>query len=302
MFPLTSLNRAKSSLGTANTDKDGALLGFIPTASNLIAKELKRLDALEKKSRVELFSPTTGQRVFRTQAYPILSVTSIYVDSTGLFDGGETLIPATSYILSPDRRTIIFSASAVLAANAPFPSPDGIYPASLKVTYIGGLAPHAVRSTWSTSTDVGGTMAAGNFIRGGTSQALGIILDRQALEITYEVLYGAFEAETIKEYGRNNPALQGGGPSAETSVSAALVAPVSEDGIEQLSLAESCTDLVTATEEQIRFMLATRDTFALKETGNEGSVRLTGPESQGLGAIPKNVSDLLKPYRNKVLV
>lgn len=301
MFLLTSLNRVKTSLGISTTDQDGVLLGIIPTASNRIAKSLKRLDAIEKKSRAEHFSPFTGQRVFRPKAYPIASVTSIYVDSTGLFAGGETLIPATSYFISEDARTIIFTPEAVLAANAPFPSPGGVYPKSLRITYIGGLAPDPVLSTWVTTVEAGGTMEVGQFIQGARSKAVGIITARAALSISYECLFGAFQAETITAFGKFENKLQGGGLSDPKEITATLVSVTSVDGIPQLSLAEAYTDLVSCAEDLIRYTNRNRDTLDLKITGNDGSTKFTGPELAGLRSIPKPIADALDTYQNKVL-
>lgn len=297
MFPLTSLNRVKSSLGVTSTDQDAILLGNIPTASNRIAKLLRRVDAIEKKSRTEYFSPFTGQRTFRPPAYPIISVTSIYTDSTGRFEGNETLVPATSYFISADRRTIIFPIDPAFT-GAPFP---GIYPKSLRVIYIGGLAPHAVNSTWDKTGDADVDMEVGNFIKGDESQALGRILGVDADSISYECLYGVFEAETVTEYAANANALQGGGPSAKTDATCTLTAPAIVGGIEQLSLAETCTDLVQACEMLVRYLKDGRDGFELKETSIEGAKKFTGYDTIGRQPRPLEITDLIETYRNKVL-
>lgn len=302
MFLLTSLNRVKNSLGITNTDQDGILLGLIPTASNRIAKSLKRHDAIEKKSRVEYFSPFAGQRTLRTQAYPIQSVTSIYVDSSGLFTGGETLVPSTSYIIAPDGRTIIFAVEAALVANATFPSPGGVYPKSIRVTYIGGLAPSPVSSSWVKSADVAGTLAVGNFIQGQESQFIGLITARAALTISYENLRGIpVPGETIKEYRRANNAAQAGGLGAETGVTATLTSVSAVGGIDQQALAESHPDLVQAAEMQVEYLRANRGNFDKSTVSNDGATRFSRADFKNKYSFMPEIDDILDTYRNKVL-
>ena len=300
MFLLTSLDRVKASLGITSSDQDGILLGFITAASGRIAKLLRRVDSIETKARTEYFSPFTAQRVFRPPAYPIVSVTDIYIDSTGHYTGGETLIPAASYFISADARTIVFALNAALVQNATFPAPGGVYPKSLRIRYTAGMAPHAVRSSWVTTTDSGGTMTVGKFIQGQDSAAVGRIVARGATSITYECLRGVFQTETIAEYSNFNAALQGGGVSAETQVTASLVSVTSSAGISQLSLSESAGDLVQACEMQIRYLRDGRDGFENKEEGNDGKKRFTGYETIGRQPRPLEITDLLETHRNKV--
>lgn len=294
---LTSLARLKAYLGINHEKEDGVLLRLISTASSQIQKWLRRQDGIELKSRTQYFSPSAGQASITVDFYPIASITSIYLDSTGLWTGNQTLVPSTDYLISEDGRTIVFI-NGLLYQNTPRPlSNFQVYPKSVRIIYTAGLATSPCNSAWTTSADSGGTMAEDNYIQGETSRALGKIIDRQAGTIEYECLYGVFEAgESIAEY--DSIISEGGGecqPDGPTGVTATLTAATS------VSLAESNTDLVTACEMHVRYYRSNRDNFENVNVIQDGVTRSSRSElGKDYFSLPE-IRDILDTYKNKVI-
>lgn len=294
---LTSLARVKVALGIANDTEDGTLLRLIATASNRIAKWLKRENALQLTSRTEYHSPSAGQATLQLAAYPISSVTSVYTDSAGAWDGSQVLVASTDYIISEDGRRLIFINGIPFSNPARPNSQFTTFPKSVRVIYSGGLAAHGTDSTWVKSTDSGGTLTVGNYIQGETSQALGVIKARGATSITYECLYGVFEAgETITEYESID--ITSGGycePKAATGVSATLTSASS------VSLSESYPDLTTAAEMHVSFYRRNKDNFETISVVQDGMTRSSRSElAKDYFSLPE-IRDLLDTYRNKVI-
>jgi hypothetical protein len=292
---LTSLNRVKNALGKTSAHEDGVFLRLIATASTQIGQHLRRLNSLQLTSRTEYFDPHLGQRVFRPKAYPIASVTSIHCDNSGKYSGSETLVPSTDYIVSGDSRAIHFTADGAYNDSLLIPPWASVAPKSVRIIYTGGLAADAVSSTWSKSAS---TFTAGRFIQGATSMAVGRIASTSSLSITYESIYGVFEAgETITEYATLNNALQSGGVegAAPTPVTATLGAASS------LSLAETYPDLVQACEMHVRYLYRNQDNFENIIVSKDGENRASRADLKNVyGFLPEIVA-LLDTYQNKRL-
>jgi len=292
---LTSLNRVKNALGKTSTDEDGVFLRLIATASTQIAQYLRRLNSLALTSRTEFFDPYLGQRVFRTKAYPISTVTSVYTDTTGKYAGSETLIPSTDYILSGDLRTLHFSTDAEFNDALLVPPWTTVAPKSVRIVYTGGLAADPVISSWTKSAS---TFTVGNFIQGSTSRAVGKVTATASGTLSYESIYGVFEAtETITEYSTLNNALQGGGVEGvgETSVTATLTAASS------VSLAETYPDLAEACEMQVRYLYQNRNDLQNSAVSRDGESRASRADLLSDFRFLPEIRAVLDTYVNRIL-
>ncbi len=281
MFQLTSVARAKASLGVSDSKEDGLMAQLVASASLRVASWLRRADSLELKERVAIVSPFLDQRKFYLPAYPITSVASVKYDSTGLFTGSETTV--TGFFVVEGR-------AVVLPIGIPFVAPN-----SVKITYTGGLAASATVSVWAKSADAGGTLTVGKYIQGATSGAIGRITAVSSGSVSYENLAGVFVAEGITEYATYDAKLQGAGLSTTTGVTSTLTSATS------VCLAEIAPDLVAAVEAQIRYKRSSRFNSEKTTTGNENDTNLS-PTSLAVDvfSIPQ-VRDDLKPYKNTLV-
>jgi hypothetical protein len=293
---LTSLRRVKYALGVSSTAQDHILSGLIATTSKQIAKELRRLDqagddAFELKSRVEYPNFCQGQRRFYLSAYPITSITSVYVDSTGRYTGDESLIASDQYIIDADGRSITFTGLSL------YPTDTDIRPASkgIRVTYTGGLAADPAISAWTKGADSGGSLTVGNYAHGVDSLSVGRITAAAAGTLSLECLSGRFlPGETIREYSTWTFSTQDAGPGAPTEVSAVLTACTSE------SLAEAEPGLVMACEMHVRFMRDNRESLQNVTVTNDGATKTSRQDLKTRYGFASEIMDMLEIYRNKL--
>lgn len=288
---LTSLNRVKNALGITNTDSDGNLSRLIASSSKQIEYYLKRENAIQSTTYTEYFNPFRGQTVFRLKAYPVTSITSVYIDSTGLYTGSQTLVPSTGYIVGVDGKTLHLTGGYSNSNAYPF---NGVYPKSLRVIYIGGLASDPVISSWTKSSDSGGTLAVNNYIKGESSGAVSKITARGDGTISYESIYGLHTAETITEYDSLDNSLSGGlGLSNPTGVTATLTAATS------LSLAESYPDLTFACELYVRYLNKNIDQFGNITVSRDGETRSSRADNASNSSLTPEVRELCNAYINR---
>lgn len=295
---LTSLARVKNALGINTTNEDGTLSRLILSASNQITRWLKRADAIQLTSRTEYFSPTAGQMVVYPAAYPITSITSVYTDTTGAFTGDQTLIASTDYFIGEDGRSIVFKPGIIYSNGQGTVSRFAVFPHSLRIIYTGGLAASAVNSSWTKSADAGGTLAVGNYIQGETTKSVGVITARASGTISYDCIFGAFEAgETITEYGTLINS-KGGNTDlkAATNVTATLTAATSQ------SLAETYPDLVEACEMHVRYMRSNRDSFDNINVMQDGVSKISRSDMQRDYFSMPEVRALLDHHKNKLVM
>lgn len=289
----TSLNRVKNSLGVTSSDNDGAFIRLISTASNRISFYLRRENGIRLATYTEYFNPSLGQKIFRLNAYPITSITSIYTDSTGKYSGNQSLIPSTDYIIGSDNKTVIFNSYPI---DGVFPF-NGVYQKSLKITYIGGLASDGVLSQWTKSEDTGGTLSVGNYIKGNTSGAVGILRSVASGTVSYESIYGEFQAETITEYTTLDNSLSGSlGANNATGVTSTLTAATS------LSLAEVAPDLVQGCEMYIHYLWRNKDTFGNITISRDGENRSSRSDMATNTELTPEVREIVDTYRNRYII
>jgi hypothetical protein len=165
---------------------DRLLSLWLVTASSQIEKYLDR--EIEIKSRVEFFDIIPGKKRFYISSFPILSL-AVSEDMSGVWDGSN-------------ESTIDDCFSSGASVNLPF-SFDYSGIKALRITYTGGLAYHAVNSEFILSTSQTGTWAAGGYVYGSSSGAIGITVGYTSATkvLVVESYYGVFCAgEAISQY------------------------------------------------------------------------------------------------------
>jgi hypothetical protein len=292
---LTSLNRVKNALGITTTDSDGNLSRLIASSSKRIEYFLKRENAIQLTTYTEYFNPYKGQSIFRLKAYPVSSIASVYTDSTGLYTGSQALVPSTDYVVGVDGKTLQFTTGSWVNNPFLYPFNGGVYPKSLRVIYIGGLAADPVVSSWTKSADTGGTLAVGNYVLGAISGAVSKITAQAAGTISYESIYGLPVAtETITEYDSLDNSLSGGlGVSNPTGVTATLTASTS------LSLCESYPDLSMACELYVRYLFKNIDQFGNITVSRDGETRSSRSDNTSNSSLTPEVRELCEAYVNR---
>jgi len=214
--------------GTARTASMGLkreLVNWISTVSRSIERYLNR--ELLIAVYTEFFNPEFNQIEFWVAASPIVSLTSVYFDASGEWDGSESELTGAYAGLNNESVVVPVSIPAL--------------PKSIRAVYNGGLSSHGTRSTIAITTS-SGTFAAGNFIVGQSSEAMGLIISATPTLLVYESLFGAFTVgETFKQYTDEEAATS----STATGVLVSFTIQ---------SCAELFPDLVRACEAQVRFM------------------------------------------------
>jgi len=272
VLKLTSYERMRRYLsavgGQALTDsysQKQMITNWILAASKQIEKHLKR--NLKYQSYTEYFDALTEKDVqFFVKAPPITTLTSVYNDIEGQYDGGESEID--DCIINKDSTGFII----------PIKPPSKGYKA-IRGIYTGGLAYYGVQSLFTCS--ITGTWNVGNFAYGETSEAVGIVKAVSATTLRIEILYGIFEdGETITEYTDENLTTAGDATAEITAIT-------------YQSLVEQYPDIVRAAEIQVRYYWKHKDDFELTSTSKDATnVR----SSDRKGDVTEEAKSLLKPY------
>lgn len=219
------------------------LLIWIPAVSAMVEGYLNR--TVQTAAQTEYFDIGYGQVEYWVKAAPITTLTSVYVDPTGEYDGGESEV--TDCIIATDSRSVILPSTF-----------DGTYRKGLRIIYTGGLAAHGTRSTFAISTSAG-TWHADKYMVGSTSGAVGIVVTASATAPVVEVLYGVFVAgETLTEYDTETS--QGSSDAVATLTSKTATA-----------LCEAYPEVTLATEMQIRFMAKHKNDFENSSSQRDGT-------------------------------
>lgn len=274
---LSSYDRMRRYIGTdiqAKTDSRGlrqTLTNWITAVSNQVENYLNR--SLESTSYTEYFDTLKSHWIqYYVKAHPITTLTDVYIDGDGKFDGGESEIE--------DCITGINSRCVVL----PY-SPPVLGYKTLRIRYTGGLATHGTQSVLTCS--ITGSWTVEYFALGGTSGAVGIVKATTATTITIEVLYGIFNStETITEYSDEDITTATGNSAVVSSIQQALV--------------ELYPDIVRAAEAQVRYYWKHKDDFELSGTNKDGTnIRntLRRATSTRIQPLTDEVISLLQPYK-----
>lgn len=249
---LTSLRRmlayvvGKSSTAmTSNESNNRFILFWIKAVSNQIEKYLNRY--IEINTRNEYFDIKSDQREFFPKAIPVNSVSTVYYDVTGLWDGSETEL--TDTFIGVDDNTVCI----------PYSIGNNLKKA-LKITYSGGLAYHAVNSQYVLS-NIAGTITVGDVARGDSTGSVGYVAAWASPTITIENYYGHFdESETIKFHISTDEG--GTGSTLGTSTLSSVISR---------SLLESYPEIVLACEAQTRYYWKHANDFESSGTTKDGS-------------------------------
>lgn len=279
MILLTSYNRMlrylSANVDNALTDSKAQkqmIVNWISTASMQIEKHLKR--NLLINDYTEYFDTKSENDIqFYVRSFPVITLTSVYEDNSGLWDGSESEI--TDCFMNKDNNAIVL------------PSPPAIFGfKTIRIIYNGGMAYYGVISVFTISESVG-TWTIGSFVVGSISDAVGIVKSISGTSLTVEILYGIFEAlETLTEYS-DELLTSIGDASAILSV------------ILKKSLVEQYPDIVRAAEIQTRYYWKHKDDFELSSTQKDATNQRysTGNKS----SLVEEAKNLLLPYINNTL-
>jgi hypothetical protein len=292
---LTSVRRVKLAYGFANAARDAELARLISAGSRRIATWLKRgtpegQSALGRAERTQDFTPTPGRSKFYPAAYPIASIASVEYDPSGLYTGDEVALAATDYLIGEDLRTVRLAVPPSLRGES-LPTA----PKSVRITYTGGLAPHAVQASRAI-TAIPEAMAAGHYIQGNLSGFIAYLVSATTTGLSFELLAGTPQTgETVTEYDSWDFALENGGPGAESGRTATLGAATTT------CLAETHPDIVVACEMHVdwsrRSMHDPENLIIGKDSQNKASL---ADMQKDFFSLP-HVRDLLAPYQNRLV-
>jgi len=253
-------------------DQKQMIVNWIVSASKQIETFLGRW--LKLDTYTEYFdTPTEKDSFFFVRGYPVTTLTSVYLDGDGIFDGGESEI--TDCIVGKNDDCVILPIQ-----------PDVRGFKTIRTIYTGGLANNGVRSTFAID-NVAGTWNVGSFVAGGTSEAAGVVKAVTASSMIIEVLYGVFEdGETLTEYTDEN---------LTTSDATADIASVT-----YRALVETYPDIVRAAEIQVRHYWKHKDDFELSSTSKDATNQRSF-SSQDKAPLTPEVMALLSPYRRLMI-
>lgn len=264
--------RFLSSQGSTSLTNDAAqksqVLPWINTVSNQVEKYLNR--EIHTESRTEYFDIKYGTVQLWPAAPPISSVTSLYADSTGLWDGDESELD--DYYIGADSYSVNLDYPENYTANK-----------ALRLIYTGGLAYSGVQSVFAV-TGVSGTWAVDKFAVGGDSNSVGIVKAASSTSITLEVLYGYFEdGETLTEYDSESSQGSSDGTATISSVT-------------RRALCEAYPEITSATEMQIRYFWKHKHDYEVNGINESGQTTRAQNRQRILNLQPEVVA-LLDPYR-----
>ena len=245
-----------ASLPTYSIYREMDATNWISAASAMIEAYCSRQFHIE--SRIQYFDYTDTRREFFPYATPILvsPVPVMAIDPMALWNGDEGTVD--NIFIGVDGNSIGLPMKLNMRATSSAAGGSAA-PASVRITYTGGLAYHATQSVYGYTAGAG-TMAAGKYVRGGTSNAWGCIIAVTATTVTLEVMFGIFTAgETLTEYATETA-------NTGDGVTATLGAAVT------LGLAEVAPDIVRACEVQVRFMSKHKFDFEMNGAQKDGSV------------------------------
>lgn len=274
MLMLTSYNRMLRYLGaisgSALTDtrmQRNMITNWIAAASKQIESHLKRWIKID--SYTEYYDARRATDVtFLAKGYPVTTLTDVYVDSEGLFNGAESEVEGC-IINSRSSGFVLPYAPPVLGYKV------------LRARYVGGLAYNGVKSVFTCT--ITGTWNVENFALGSISGSVGIVSAVTATTLTIEVLYGIFEdGETLTEYTDENITTIGDATAVITAIT-------------QQSLVEQYPDIVRAAEIQTRYYWKHKDDFELDSTSRDATNRRM-IEKRPIPLTGESMS-ILEPYR-----
>ena len=254
----------------ANTVANNRVLhNWLVTTSQDIENYLKR--DLHIEERTQYFDIEYGRIDYWLKAFPVITLTSIYEDSTGLWDGNNESEIEDSIVNASGRITLPYTLS-YSAAKA------------LRVIYTGGLAYDPVISVVVLESGAG-DFTVGRYIVGNTSGAVGIVTAYSLLSLTIEQYYGQFQVgEVLTQY--DDEIVTESSPSVTGTISS----------FTRESLLNIYPSIVLACEMQIRYMRQHQMDFENTGTTKDGTTIRRSNPARIKYPLQEEVLDKLVPY------
>lgn len=192
---LTTLARVKNALGgmtNIQAADEAFIKGRIARLSALAEREMDR--HAERKSRDELFNIEERQNRLFLKGFPITGTVDVFEDPDREFTSDDEL---------DDDDYVVDKNSGVITLKNNFFAPG---PQLVKVSYTGGMA-KTVDRLEVTLTNLGGSLAAGQTVKGQDSEAKGTLksIDTGTGKATIQVTEGDFEeGEEIQDVNQSN--------------------------------------------------------------------------------------------------
>jgi len=263
---------------SVSNDNDRLLKTWIASCSMMIEKYLDR--SVEKTSYTEYFSLIPNKQFFVVKAYPVSTLTSVYIDSSALWTGDESEIE--------DCFTNDYANAVYFPYGFTVP---GSGAKAVRVIYTGGLAAHPTNSTYTiAAAGQTGAWAVNSYVIGAVSGAVGVVVSYTAgtRALVVENYYGTFKVgEALTQ------------TTAESSGSSTATGTLEAVSIE--SLADVAPDLLSACEMQVRYMWKHTTDFEITGTDKDGlTTRDNRLVASHLPLLPE-VREILNPYRRVFL-
>ena len=279
---LSSLRRVRLYVGAGAEDpiadalkNNRTLLNWLSSISGKIEKYCGREMLI--KSRTQYFDIMYAKNLYYPDAYPILDLGSVYQDSSVQWDGGSEGELTDSVSNSEATGVIVPHGFEYKAQKA------------LRIEYTGGLAYHPVNSVFILSAT--GAYTVDNWIRGSTSEAIGRVVSISGTTLTVQNYYGIFQkGETVIEYATEYD---------PESVPTATVTAKTINSISKQSLAEAEPELVSAVENEIRYMWKHQTDFENIGTTKEGATIRKQQPMKRRWPLQEETLDMLEPYVRK---
>ena len=224
------------------------------------------------ESRTEYFDVTYNRDEYWIKSPPVTTLTSVYEDSSGEWDGSQSEI--SDCIYGSDGLSVILPYRLTWTARK-----------GLRIIYTGGLAASGVRSVFSV-TGASGAFTVGYYVRGGTSGALGIVRAWATPALTVEVINGVFEAaETLTAYATAY--------DVDTAPSAGTTAVLASKTT--TALCEAYPGITAAAEVEVRYMWKHQLDFETTGTNADQTTIRRGSNIRQYPLLPETM-DLLNHY------
>jgi hypothetical protein len=221
---------------------------FISSTSKNIIDWLDR--DIELKERTEYKSISYRQTEFNLNAYPVSSISSVFVDCTGLHNGeNDSELDEDSYTVNEFGDKLVTDQVVYWTHKR-----------GLKVTYTGGISSTCARSTYSITGITGlSSISAGLYCFGDDSGAVSTVYTSNANSMTIDVLYGTYaDNETVTMY-----------TDEPKTIPAGVSATLSTCTIK--SLAEECPEIVAACENEVYYRWKNKGQFENSSTQKDGN-------------------------------
>jgi len=261
--------QGSSSPLTDNTQNKRELLTWLSVVSSQIEKYINRKLSIEE--RTEYFDIRYMMDKFYPTSTPIKSISSVHLDSTGLWDGSES--EETDYFIGSDENSIIIDNPVEYEAEK-----------AIKIVYTGGLSYSAARAVYAIGSIAPAGDETGQYVCGNSSSAIGIVSALSATSIAIDVLYGTFEiGETITVWSNED--------CNDTEGVTATISSLTTD-----CLSISAPEIVAAAEMQIRYNWKHKHDFEVTGIDERGQSNRAQANSRMLSLQPEVVA-MLDPYK-----